>query len=128
VVFDANAPLYTPPWCNTFDTTPPVSHVTALPPTEANPSFLVQWSGSDVGAGISTFTIYVSDNGGAFSVWQQDTTATSAVFSGQVGHSCGFYSIATDLVGNVENAKTSAEATTTISNAACAIGKCCNFG
>jgi len=67
-----------------------------------------------VGSGIQGFTIYVSDNGGPFSAFQTNTTATSATFTGQVGHTYGFYSIATDLVGNVEGPKSNAEATTTV--------------
>ena len=63
---------------------------------------------------IANYTIYVSDNGGAFTAWQTSTTSTSAVYNGQVGHSYGFYSIARDLVGTVEPGKTSAEATTRV--------------
>jgi len=114
VVFDFNAPLNTPTWCNAFDNTPPVSQVTALPAAETNPSFTVQWSGTDAGSGIASYSIYVSDSGGPFSAFQNNTTNTSATFAGQVGHSYGFYSIATDLVGNVEGPKSTAEATTTV--------------
>jgi hypothetical protein len=38
------------------------------------------------------------------------------MFTGQLGHTYGFYSIATDLLGNVEGSKTSAEATTTVTS------------
>src|SRR5262249_54013874 len=61
-------------------------------------------------------TIYVSDNGGPFAPFQTNTTATSAVFTGQIGHTYGFYSIARDLVGNIEAAKTTAEATTLVAS------------
>ncbi len=101
-------------WTNTLDNTPPVSQVTALPSTELCSNFTVQWSGTDVGSGIGNYTIYVSDNGGSFTAWQTNTTSTSAVYNGQVGHSYGFYSIAQDLVGNIEPGKTSAEATTQV--------------
>lgn len=114
VVFDVNVPINTPTWTNTIDNTPPTSQVTALPATEFSPSFPVAWSGTDVGAGIQDFTIYASDNGGPFTAFQTNTTATSATFTGQLGHTYGFYSIARDLVGNVEGAKTAAEATTQV--------------
>jgi hypothetical protein len=114
VVFDVNAPISTQTWVNTIDNTPPTSSVLALPATESSPSFQVQWSGSDVGSRIQDFSIYVSDNGGAFTLWQVNTTATSAAYTGQVGHTYGFYSIARDLVGNMEAPKTTAEATTTV--------------
>src|SRR5215472_15887789 len=74
----------------------------------------VQWIGTDVGSGIQDFTIYVSDNGGPFTPFQTNATATSATFTGQIGHRYGFYSIARDLVGNVESAKTVADTTTQV--------------
>ena len=81
----------------------------------------MQWSGSDVGAGTQNYTVYASDNGAAFAPWLTNTSFTSSVFPGQVGHSYAFYSIAKDLVGNVESAKTSAEATTMVkSSTSCA--------
>ncbi|MGA2261459.1 MAG: hypothetical protein ABSH28_08485 [Acidobacteriota bacterium] len=114
VVFDVNAPINTPVWVNTLDNARPSSHVIALPATETTTSFTVQWTGTDVGAGTQGFTIYVSDSGGPFSAFQTNTAATSATFTGEVEHSYAFYSIATDLVGNVEGPKSNAEATTTV--------------
>jgi hypothetical protein len=114
IVFDANAAIATPTWTNTIDNTPPVSQVLALPPDESSLSFAVAWSGTDVGSGVQSYTIYVSDNGGPFTPWLTNTTGTSATYAGQTGHSYGFYSIATDNVGNVEAAKTAAEATTEV--------------
>jgi hypothetical protein len=118
VVFDANAPINTPSWLNTIDATPPVSTVTALPATEQTPTFTVSWSGSDVGSGIASYTIYVSDNGGPFTAWQSAVTITSASYIGQIGHTYGFYSIATDAAGNVQAAKTSADTTTKVAGSA----------
>ncbi len=114
ITFDVNQPMNTQPWTNTLDNTPPVSRVAALPGTELCSNFNVQWSGNDVGSGVGNYTIYVSDDGGSFTAWQTNTTSTSAVYNGQVGHSYGFYSIAQDLVGNVEAGKSSAEATTQV--------------
>jgi hypothetical protein len=114
VSFNGGTPQNTPTWSNTLDSTPPTSQVLPLPGTELCTSFNVQWSGIDVGSGIANYRIYVSDNGAPFAVWQTNTTSTSAVFAGQIGHSYGFYSIARDLVGNVEPSKSTAEATTQI--------------
>jgi uncharacterized repeat protein (TIGR01451 family) len=114
VTFDANGPITTPVWSNTLDVTPPVSQVAPLPAQEASPSFLVSWSGTDVGSGISTYTIYVSDNGTPFAIWQQGVNTTSATYSGQVGHTYGFFSIATDGAGNMQAAKSVADTTTTV--------------
>jgi len=114
VVFNNLAPISTLPWTNTLDSAPPTSQVSSLPPSEGLNGFTVLWTGTDVGSGIQDFTIYVADNGGPFTVWQQNTTSTSATFTGQLGHTYGFYSIARDLVGNVEAAKSTAEATTQV--------------
>jgi len=63
-----------------------VSHVNALPPTESQPKFVVSWTGSDVGSGVGGFTIYVSDDGGPFTAWMSNTTATQATYGGVTGH------------------------------------------
>jgi hypothetical protein len=114
VVFDTNAPIQTPNWCNTLDSTPPVSHVQTLPATQTSSGFPVQWAGSDAGSGILDYTIYVSDNGQSYSAWLTYTTMTQASYTGLNGHSYGFYSIARDLAGNVEGAKLAAEGTTLV--------------
>jgi hypothetical protein len=122
IVFDANAAIATPTWLNTIDADAPVSAVTALPMTVtqslagtgATTPFTVNWSGTDNGSGILYYDIYVSDNGAAYSLWQAQVSATSAVYSGQTGHTYAFYSLATDSAGNLEAAKTSADTTTQI--------------
>ena len=87
IVFDTNAAIATPQIVNTIDASPPTSTVTALPATTTSTSFTVSWSGSDgAGPGINNYNVYVSDDGGAYTLWQSDTTATSATYTGQVGH------------------------------------------
>jgi hypothetical protein len=114
VTFDTNSPIPTANWINLFDKTSPVSHVLALPAATWSTNIPVNWAGTDVGSGIGSYTVSVSDNGAAYAVWQANTTAASGIYSGLVGHNYGFYSIATDNVGNVEPSKTAAEASTTI--------------
>jgi hypothetical protein len=114
IVFDANPSMSTTNWLNTIDNTPPTSHVSALPATENLATFTLQWSGTDVGAGIQDYTVYASDNGAAYSAFQTNTTATSAAFTGQSGHTYAFYSVSRDLVGNVEGKSPVAEATTSV--------------
>jgi hypothetical protein len=114
IVFDANQPIQTPAWFNTVDNDPPKSQVAPLPATESSTRFTIRWTGTDVGAGIQDFTVYASDNAGPFAPFQANTTATSATFTGQAGHRYEFYSIARDLVGNVESTKTAAETTTQV--------------
>ncbi|HVA50299.1 MAG TPA: DUF4214 domain-containing protein [Pirellulales bacterium] len=96
----------------------PTSSVAALPATETSTSFTVSWSGSDVGGpGIAGYDVFVADNGGAFTAFKTDTTATSATFSGVNGHTYGFYSVAIDSAGNRQTTPTAAQATTTVSTA-----------
>ena len=53
-------------------------------------------------------------DGGPFVPFETATTDTSATFNGAVGHTYGFYSVATDNVGNREATPASAQASTTL--------------
>jgi len=57
----------------------------ALPDVEPTLTFPVSWTGQDDagGSGVGAFDVYVSDNGGPFTVWLDETTATFATFAGQ---------------------------------------------
>lgn len=114
VVFDVNQPINTPAWINTIDNSPPVSRVSALAATSTCPDFRVSWSGSDVGSGLQGFTIFGSDNGSPFTPWLSNTTAAAATYKGVPGHTYAFYSIATDLTGNLEVGKASGETSTAV--------------
>ena len=102
IVFDKNAPIDTGEWLNTIDNAPPASSVTALAATHASSAFEVKWSGSDSASGIAGYSIYVSENGGAYILWLANTTLTSAVFQGRPGASYSFYSVAQDGAGHSE--------------------------
>jgi Beta-propeller repeat len=91
----------------------PASAITNLPQQENGPSFPVSWSGTDSSADIASYDVYVSDNGGSFASFQTGTAATSATFNGTVGHSYGFFSLATDTAGNTEPMKTAPDAVVT---------------
>jgi len=117
VTFDTQPPLATPEIFNTIDAgTSLTSSVTALPAFENSTQFGVSWSGSDAsnGSAVSTYTIYVSDNGGPYTAWLSDTPLTSAPFVGRDGHTYGFYSVATDNAGNVQPAPGTSQATTAV--------------
>ncbi len=114
VIFDVNSPISTPAWFNTVDKARPTSLVATLPSTQSSYSFPVLWSGADVGSGIQDFTVYASDDGGPFTACSINTASTQATYMGVGGHTYSFYSIARDLVGNLENLKTNAEATTQV--------------
>jgi RHS repeat-associated protein len=116
VVFDDNALIDTPASFNTVDAGDPTSSVSALPAVTRTASFTVSWGGSDDagGSGIGLFDVFVSDNGGAFTPFLTSTPLTSATFTGQFGHTYGFYSVATDNVGHREVTPAAAQATTTV--------------
>ncbi|MFN0050877.1 MAG: beta strand repeat-containing protein, partial [Planctomycetales bacterium] len=99
-----------------IDDDAPFSRVNYLPSTTQYfppaTSFVVSWTGT---AGASAYSVYVSDNGGAFTLFVSNTSQTSAVFSGaQLGHTYGFYSVATDVDNQVQPTPTAAQASTTI--------------
>ncbi len=104
IYFDFNAPILTPYWLNVVDNTAPLSEVADLPPTITTESFDVNWSGTDSPAGISSYTIYVSQNDGPFLPWLIGVNTTSAVYSGELGSFYKFYSVAKDRAYNFEEA------------------------
>ena len=75
------------------------------------------WSGQDNpgGSGLAYFDVYVSDNGGPFVPWVTQTTDTSDIFFGTLGHTYAFYSVATDNANNHEARHTTPDAQTTVS-------------
>ncbi len=117
IVFDTEEPIDTPPIFNTLDVTKPTSQVDTLPTTTDNPEFTVKWTGTDIGSALATYTIYVSDNGGNYTVWLNNTELTEATYTGTAGHTYSFYSVAVDNTGNTEAAPTTADATIQIGGA-----------
>jgi hypothetical protein len=128
IIFDNNAPIETAEWLNTIDNSKPASQVTALAPRQAGSTFQVCWSGSDEGAGIKDYTVYVSDNGGPTGAWLTNTTDSCGTFAGQAGHSYAFYSIARDQVGNVEEPPTQPDASTVAGYPGCISAADCDDG
>ncbi len=106
--------VYQPPPSVAY-TSAPVSAVFSLP-AQSPPTFGVAWSGAPyVGqASLAFYDIYASDDGGPYALWQSQTTATGAFFSGTNGHTYAFYSIATDTVGNREAIPLQPQAQTTV--------------
>ncbi|MEI6415857.1 MAG: putative Ig domain-containing protein, partial [Pseudomonadota bacterium] len=112
IIFTTQEPIDTPAISNTLDTQVPESHVEAVTnATVESAQFLVRWSGSDVGSAIAGYTVYLSDNGGAYTPWLENTTLTEATYAGQPGHSYAFYTVASDNVGNKEAAPAQADLT-----------------
>jgi RHS repeat-associated protein len=98
-----------------IDATPPTSSVNALSAVTKSTSVSVSWAGTDgAGPGIAGYDVYVRDNNGPFTLFQTNTTATSATYTGQFGHTYGFYSVATDFVGLAQPTPGGPQATTTL--------------
>jgi len=116
IYFDWNDPIDTPLVLNTIDAEPPASQVDALPAEALNYSIEVSWNGSDEpgGSGIASYDIYVSEDGGEYELWLDDTADTSAEFRGKGLRTYAFYSVATDNVGHREAAPSVADAETTM--------------
>ncbi len=102
------------------DTTPPISRMNALASRGTTLGFPVSVAGSDPNAadggpasGVASYAIYVSINGGSWSQWMTvPASSPTAIYTGQSNTTYSFYSIATDLAGNVENKKPLIEAST----------------
>jgi len=102
IVFDTNEPIETNEVFSTVDNDAPSSKVEVLEEISDVPTFKVSWSGNDNGSDIAGYDIYVSDNGGKYTLWLGNTKDMSATYTGEPGHTYSFYSIARDNAGNVE--------------------------
>ena len=111
IYFDFNEPIVTNETSHLIDLTPPVSSVKTLPEQTADESVKVSWDGTDEGSGIRHYDIYVSDNGGEFTLWKNKIASDEAWFAGEIGHTYRFFSVATDSIGHREAMKSTAEAT-----------------
>jgi RHS repeat-associated protein len=113
ITYGTDTPITTAKFSITQDNAPPTSTVSSLPPSSSS-SFTVAWSGSSA-AGIAFYNVYVSDNGGGYTLWQGQTTDTSASFTtGQVGHTYSFFSVAVDNLASVQPTPAQAQAITTV--------------
>jgi hypothetical protein len=103
-----------------MDTTSPTSVVSALPTRETSVTFPVSVTGSDGGnppAGVASYDIYASINGGAWKFWTNALASSPpATFSGQSNTTYAFYSIAHDAAGNIEPKSPVIEASTYVPN------------
>jgi subtilisin family serine protease len=105
-------------------TAPPASTVQPFPgevlPNPATihtTSFTVSWTAQDnSGSGLAHVNLYVSDNGGPFTLWKQEpASATSDTYVGVEQHTYGFVSQAVDNAGDVEPQRTAADASVFLS-------------
>ncbi|MEW5985988.1 MAG: hypothetical protein AB1791_05090 [Chloroflexota bacterium] len=87
----------------TVENDPPNSAVHSLPAYSPT-TFEVSWGGTDPGAsGIASYDVqYRLGASGSWTTWQQDTTATTADFTGTAGNTYYFRARAEDNAQNVE--------------------------
>ncbi len=114
IVFDVNPPIDTGEWLNTIDNSAPQSHVVALEAQQCWVSFEVEWMGTDEGAGVRDYTIFVSEDGSTYAPWLVDASDTAGIFAGLAGQSYWFKSTCRDHTGNREEPPLDHDAMTTI--------------
>ncbi len=115
IVFDWNEAVPTGNWHNVTDNSLPESAVDVLPAVSLNKDFTVSWTGHDKNSGIYAYTIFVAEDDSAYYPWLPMTLKTTAVFSGEAGHTYKFYSVAMDSAGNQEPVPSVYDAMTRVS-------------
>jgi Ca2+-binding RTX toxin-like protein len=111
IIFDTEEPINTPVIFNTLDISRPISQVAPLAEVSATTDFLVSWSGTDTGSALANYTIFVSENNGAYTPWLTATDLTESTYTGVAGRTYRFYSVAIDNAGNSQVIPTEAQAT-----------------
>lgn len=111
IYFDFNDVIPTPELNYTIDAEGPTSRMESAVETKRDGKLTLTWSGDDgAGSGVAYYAVYVSQNGGEYTLWQMfDSSTTTADFTGEHNTRYGFYVRAMDNVGFVEAAKEAAE-------------------
>jgi len=87
------------PFTVTRDDVAPVAGV-SVPGKVPTGTFTVTWSAMDDGSGVAVYDVQVKVDDGAWTSWLTATTATEAMYSGELGHTYTFRARATDHVSN----------------------------
>ncbi|MEO1261904.1 MAG: RHS repeat-associated core domain-containing protein [Bacteroidota bacterium] len=103
IIFDDNPAILTNVEFNLIDADHPVSQLTSVDST--NQGYVVNWNGTDVGAGINRYVLYASQNGGPFLPVADDLTDSTYTYVGEPNSSYEFFTIAIDCAGNIEPLK-----------------------
>ncbi|HND56298.1 MAG TPA: hypothetical protein PLV92_27965, partial [Pirellulaceae bacterium] len=108
ILFDTAAPQDTNQLANVVDAVPPTTTLSATPLAIDSFDYSVAWRATDdaLGSGVKHVTVYVSEDGGPFTIWRSrvDAVETGTVYSGRAGHRYDFLALATDQAGNREQA------------------------
>ncbi len=116
IVFDVNEAIITPEIFNTIDAVAPSSQLLALASNQDSARFAIRFAGQDdpKGSGLASFDLYVSVNGGPFSLDEEGITDTVTNFTGIPGNTYSFFTRAKDNTGNLEALKLTGDKSTTI--------------
>ncbi|WP_334407672.1 Ig-like domain-containing protein [Bradyrhizobium sp. AZCC 2289] len=103
VLFNTMAPQDTATLIQTLDGSAPVTALSAIL-IQGTSDYSVKWTATDDsgGSGVAHVTVYVSEDGGDYAIWLRQSTETSGIYQGQVGHTYQFLALATDNAGNTE--------------------------
>jgi len=115
IIFDTNDPIDTPPIFNTIDASKPTTSLKPLPEVTAQSEIELVWDGTDGnGSGIKSVDLYVSKDGGPFTAERKGITDKRIVYTGTLGSKYSFFVQAVDNAGNLEDLKSTAEASTSL--------------
>ena len=117
IVFDANEPIVTNTYVNTFDTDYPTSKVTKAEETSEG-QLTVTVAGSDPTSGIDYYTVFAQKNGGEWLAVATVADGSPASISVEAGTTYALCALATDRVGWNEPKDLKAEVTLTTSGEA----------
>ncbi len=116
IVFDNNPAILTPKIHNLIDAVAPTSGIRPLPGLLDSVNIPITMYGEDDSAasGFAAWDLYVSENGGAYTLEAQGITDSVTTYRGNYGHEYRFYTLGLDNVSNKEDVKTTADLTITI--------------
>lgn len=97
IIFDANAPIETNTYVNTFDTDYPTSRITKV--EEQGGKLVLTIEGSDTTSGIASYDVYVFRNGGEAELASWQVTGDTYTLPYDANTSYAFCTVATDHVG-----------------------------
>jgi hypothetical protein len=105
IVFDVNDAIATNVWHNTVDALPPTTQLTGQ--EGYGNEVLLQFAGTDDegGCGLKQYKLYVSDNYGAYSLYDTYPVGTTVTYLTEYDHCYRFFCLGEDNVGNVEEMK-----------------------
>ena len=105
ITFDYNAVIQTNTYENIYDFLAPESHVNEIIDyVPGENTVTISWESESPDPSLLFYNIYYNTDGGTdWELWQLNTTMTSAVFTGELGTTYYFQSIAIDSALNVES-------------------------